>query len=102
MHNPAVSPHRHVKPGVVTWAAGTNRDPGCGRIMDPDLVLGHSQGSDVTMAMQITQFYMVPAAVWPLDTNVAPGSCLDLCHLRGLQRHQEPRTTTQILAAGGL
>lgn len=50
MHNPAVSPHRHIKPVVVTWATGINRDPGCGGIVDPDLVLGHSQGSDVTTA----------------------------------------------------
>ena len=38
-------------PLVATWAMDINTSPGYGRITDSDMFLGHSLGSDVTMAL---------------------------------------------------
>lgn len=51
-----------------------NPDPGCGRAMDPDIVLHHSLGLDVTkttqVAAQAIQISTAPLAVWSSDTNM--------------------------------
>lgn len=55
-----------------------NTDPSCNRIMDPDMAVRSSLGSDVTMALvaaQVTQISMALMATRLSGTNMVSGIC---------------------------
>lgn len=54
--------------GLGLWATDTNIDPGCGRIMDSDTVLGSSPGSDLTSPGGSRPISLA----WPLWKYVPP------------------------------
>lgn len=61
-------------PLVAPWTLGINIDPGCGRTVDPDMVLISYSGLMSSWSQVETQASLV---VWASDTNMVPGGSPD-------------------------